>query len=487
MDITRRQFVSSSAAAAGLALAAPKFASAQEKQVSEIRVAVIGTKGQGRGHMRNLRENLVAICDVDQTILRERAGEFRSEQGRELQTYTDYRRLLENRDIDAVSIATPNHTHSLIAIAAIQAGKDVYVEKPVSHNVWEGRQLVAAARKEGRVVQCGTQSRSSKALQEAVAWVRGGGLGEIQYAMGTCYKPRQSIGKLEAPLSVPKSIDYDLWCGPADKVDLYRSSLHYDWHWDFNTGAGDMGNQGIHQMDIARWFLGEDRVAPRCVSIGGRLGYDDAGNTPNTQVVLHDYPAAPLIFETRGLPRSKPGQKNWAASMDSFRGCRIAVLVQCEQGYVIASDDYDNASAFDHRGKQVKRWRGGGDHHANWLHAVAARDPTRLNADIQKGHVSSALCHIGNVSHRIGEPQSASDIAARIAGNALLSSAYERMASHLRANDVDVDGKPGALVMGQWVNLDTRTEQFVDNASASELQARRGRSGFVIPDIESIV
>ncbi len=487
MAITRRQFVTSSATAAGIAVAIPYSAFATDRRPSDVRVAVIGTKGQGQGHMRNLRENLVALCDVDQTILHERAGQFRAEQGRELETYSDYRRLLENKDIDAVSIATPNHTHSLIAIAAIQAGKDVYVEKPVSHNVWEGRQLAAAAAKSGRVVQCGTQARSSRALQDAVKWVQAGGLGEIQYALGTCYKPRPSIGKLDTPLSIPKSIDYDLWCGPADKVDLYRPKLHYDWHWDFNTGAGDMGNQGIHQMDVARWFLGEDRVAPRCVSIGARVGYEDAGDTPNTQVVLHDYAAAPLIFETRGLPRSKSDQKRWADSMDSFRGSGVGVIVQCRDGYVHASSDYASAAAFDKQGKEVKRWRGGGNHHANWLEAVAANDPSLLNAEVQKGHVSSALCHIGSVSHRLGEVLPANDIADRIAGDPLLSGAFDRMASHLRANQVEIDSRPGTLAMGPWLTVDPESEQFESNPQASKLRRRDYRSGFEVPNVEASV
>ena len=149
-----------------------------------------------------------------------------------------------------------------------------------------------------------------------MAWVQGGGLGKILYAVGTCYKPRQSIGKRTTPLEIPSTIHYDLWCGPAEKKDLYRPKLHYDWHWDWNTGNGDMGNQGIHQMDIARWFLGEPALAPRVVSIGGRLGYEDAGNTPNTQVVYLAYEKAPLIFETRGLPRSKAA----ASQMGRFDG-----------------------------------------------------------------------------------------------------------------------------------------------------------------------
>ena len=185
--------------------------------------------------------------------------------------------------------------------------------------------MVAAAKRYDRIIQCGTQSRSSPSLRQAVAFVRSGQLGKIQYALGTCYKPRPSIGKSDQPFQFPSHVNRDLWLGPASDEPFYRPTKnskgsynpHYDWHWDFNTGNGDMGNQGIHQMDIARWFLGEDSLAPRVISIGGRLGYDDDGNTPNTQVTYFDYPNAPLIFETRGLPRSKAAQQKWASSMDA--------------------------------------------------------------------------------------------------------------------------------------------------------------------------
>ena len=200
--------------------------------------------------MNGLKEHLVALCDCDENVLNKSATD------KDVQKFIDYRKLLEDKNIDVVSIATPNHQHSIMGIRAVMAGKHVYVEKPVSHNVWEGRQLSEAQTKFDRVIQCGTQSRSSPSLQKAVKWVQAGELGKILYAVGTCYKPRKSIGKLDKPLQVPKHINYDLWCGPAEKRSLFRPKLHYDWHWDFNTGNGDMGNQGIHQMDIARWFLG---------------------------------------------------------------------------------------------------------------------------------------------------------------------------------------------------------------------------------------
>ncbi|TWT77486.1 Inositol 2-dehydrogenase [Posidoniimonas polymericola] len=479
---SRREFLAA-AAAAGIAAAAPRVSRAASDK-SDIRMATIGFRSRGQSHIGGFRNNLVALCDVDQTVLDRGVADFKEKYGRELDKYTDYRELLQRDDIDAVSIATPNHTHSLIAIAAIQAGKDVYVEKPVSNNVWEGRQLVAAARKHGRIVQAGTQSRSSKCLQEAVAWVQGGGLGKIQYALGTCYKPRPPIGKLDQPLNIPSTIDYDLWCGPADKVDLYRPKLHYDWHWDYNTGAGDMGNQGIHQMDIARWFLGESSLAPRTFSIGERLGYDDAGNTANTQTVVHQYESAPLIFETRGLPRSKEGQNRWGASMDSFRGSQIGVLVQCEGGHVYAPASYREVMAYDRSGKQVKHFKGSGDHFGNFLSAVAAGDPSRLNAEIAEGHLSSALCHAGNVSHRVGEHASAGEIASSIAHDELLSYSFDRMATHLRANDVDINGD--ALVLGKWLDIDPASETLANSDKGQQIWKREGRDGFKIPNIEAV-
>jgi len=221
----------------------------------DIRVAVVGFGGRGKDHIKEFGEvkgvRLVALCDVDRDIL-EKEVKTCDKAGLKVEGYSDIRKLLENKDIDAISIATPNHWHSLCAIWAVQAGKDVYVEKPVSHNVWEGRQLVTAARKYQRIVQTGTQSRSSSGLREAIEWVRAGNIGKIQRVHGLCYKRRPSIGKVDGPQPVPTSVDYDLWCGPAPKAPLMRKKLHYDWHWVWPTGNGDLGNQGIHEMDVSR-------------------------------------------------------------------------------------------------------------------------------------------------------------------------------------------------------------------------------------------
>jgi predicted dehydrogenase len=492
MTIHRRDFIQTTlGAAAAVSMVRPSFAAADTK---DIRVAQIGFRSQGSGHIGALGKNVVALCDVDKRVLLAKVGEL-AEKGQKVESFTDFRKLLDRKDIDAVSIATPNHTHALITVLAAQAGKDVYVEKPVSHNIWEGRQMVAAARKYGRIIQTGTQSRSSQSLKDAVAFVREGNLGEIRYAVGTCYKPRTSIGKSDARLEFPSGIDRDLWIGPADDQAMYlppgdpnapkfNYPPHYEWHWDFNTGAGDLGNQGIHQMDIARWFLGEPALAPRVFSVGGRLGYEDAGNTPNTQVIYHAYEKAPLIFEVRGLPRAKEFQKDgrWGGNMDKYRGSGVGVVVQCEKGYVLAPS-YVEAIAFDADGKEIKRWQGGSSHHDNWLQAIAARDPKLLNAEIKEGHVSTAMCHAGNISYRVGQKRPTPEIAEMVAGNDLLANSVDRMFGHLRANGVDIDGEP-TLTCGEWLDIDPSTDQFKENDAAIALWKREGRKPFNVPDIE---
>ena len=482
---TRRTFLQATAttATAGLFHSSLGAAVQEGGANSQIRVAVIGLKGRGVSHMSGLAKHVVALCDCDEAILDERANEFEKEHGRKVERFVDYRKLLERNDIDVVSIATPNHTHSLIGIHAAQAGKHVYCEKPVSHNVWEGQQLVNAAKKYNCIMQCGTQSRSARGIRDAVAFVKAGNLGKIRYVHGTCYRARKGIGKLAKPLQIPSSVDYDLWCGPAAKVDVYRPRLHYDWHWDFNTGSGDMGNQGIHQMDLARWFLGFDHLSPRILSVGGRLGYDDAADTPNTQVVLHDYPETPIVFETRGLPKSKAGQKDWEHSLGRYRGSRVGVIVQCENGFVVTPSN-GNAAAYDEKGNEIKKWTSENflqAHFDNFMDAVRAGSSAGLNAPIVEGHLSSALCHTGNISHRLGEKMPAEEIAKRVTGNDLLASSVDRMIYHLRMNEVDVD-QP-VLAFGQSLDMDVDSERFTNNDEANQLLRRTGRKPFEVPNL----
>jgi len=482
MAFSRRSLLKSTLIA-GTAVSTPAISYGRILGSNEkIRCGVIGLNGRGKDHIRGLGENVVAYCDCDEDVLGKRAAEV------DVETFKDYRKLLDNKNIDAVSIATPNHQHSIMGIRALMAGKHVYVEKPVSHNVWEGRQLTTAQTKYDRVVQCGTQSRSSPSLQTAVKYVQSGKLGKVKHAIGTCYKPRKSIGKLEKPLEIAKHIDYDLWCGPAEKRSLYRPKLHYDWHWDFNTGNGDMGNQGIHQMDIARWFLGYDTISPRVISIGGRLGYEDAGDTPNTQTVIHDYPDAPLIFETRGLPKAKKFQvaedpKDWDRNMDNFRGSKIGVIIQCENGYVVVPS-YSAAKAFDNDGNEIESWKGGGDHYANFLDAVTTNDQSKLNGPINEGHLSSALCHTGGVSHQLGKNTSLADIESAMSDESdVFQDSLQRMVDHLKANEVDINAG-AAITLGADLKFDTNSEQVVNHEKANAMMSRDYRAGHEVPNLQ---
>lgn len=412
-QLNRRSFLKASlAAGAAVSLPARIYSQAPGAN-SDIRIGVIGFKGRGQDHIGGLLAckgvRITGLCDVDYGVL-EKGKTQLEKKGQTPEVFTDIRKMLESKEIDAISTATPNHWHALASIWAIQAGKDVYVEKPVSHNVWEGRKIVEAARKHGRICQTGTQSRSSSGLHQALEWVKAGNLGKLQWARGTCYKRRASIGKVDGEQPWPESIDKDLWFGPAPIKPLKRKNLHYDWHWVWDTGNGDLGNQGIHQMDIARWFLGEDALSPRILSVGGRLGYEDDGETPNTLIVVHDYEKAPLYFEVRGLP-----EKTDSKSMGDYRGSGVGVIVQYEGGHLLIPS-YTAVGAFDKSGKLIHRFgnfpapkdgtnvptaekRDREGHYANFINAVRSRKHTDLTADILEGHLSSALCHTGNISY----------------------------------------------------------------------------------------
>ncbi len=481
--ISRRSFLQRTAlASAALGLPASSWSQVAGAN-NDIRMAVVGFHGRGKDHINSITKlkgvRLVALCDVDKNVLDKEAVGLKAG-GIPVESYTDIRKLLENKNVDAISIATPNHWHALAAIWGIQAGKDVYVEKPVSHNIWEGGQIVAAARKYSKIVQCGTQARSSTAIKQAVEWVNQGHLGKIKIARGLCYKPRASIGKTSGAQPIPVGLDYDLWCGPAPKDPPHRNSakfgsIHYEWHWFWAYGAGDLGNQGVHQMDVARWFLGEKTAAPKVISIGGRLGYQDDAETPNTLMAYHDYAKAPLIFEVRGLPE-KAGSKQ----MDTYEGAGIGTIIECEGGRMVVSSNYGKASAFDNDGKEIKKFAGDENHFGNFIHAVRSRKVKDLNADILEGHISATLCHTANISYRVGAKHSPDEIREQIKGNSAATATFDRMAEHLAANNVDL--KKNEATLGMHLTFDPAAEKFVDNSAANELVTRHYRKPFVVPE-----
>src|ERR1022692_405998 len=485
--IPRRRFIRSSLLAAAAFKAWPLIAQSSVKSRiiganDDIRYAVIGFNGRGTSHIEGLAKikgtRLVALCDVDSTVL-EKELKKATGGGEKVEGYTDIRKLLENKDIDVVTFATPHHWHALGSIWAVQAGKDVYVEKPASHNVWEGRKMVEAARKYNRIMQSGAQCRSSVGLQEAIAWLREGHLGKIIRARGLCYKRRDSIGKTTGPQPIPETVNCDLWGGPAPLDPPRRNSkkngpIHYEWHWFWAYGNGDLGNQGIHQMDIARWVLGEPELSPRVLSVGGRLGYEDDGATPNTQIVFHDYEAAPLIFEVRGLPAG-----GGSTRVDDYHGASIGVVVDCEGGSIVIPS-YTKAIVYDKEGKEIKTYEAGGNHFENFIQAVRSRKHTDLHADILEGHISAALCHTGNISYRLGKPLSPEAIREATKGNSDLTETLGRMEEHLGANKVDLHKTP--LILGTTLKMNPKAERFTSNHKANQLLTREYRKPFVVPE-----
>jgi predicted dehydrogenase len=480
-SFSRRRFLEQSmlSTAAALALAHQRSRAAEPQPPTSfgpndtIQVAVVGAGGRGQSHIDGFAGKpgtvVTHICDCD-----EKAGQRSCESAAEKQGgrkpvwVKDVRRLLEDPSVHAVSIATPNHWHALGAIWAIQAGKDVYVEKPVSHNVLEGRRVVQAARKHQRMVQTGTQSRSNPGMREAMAFIHSGGIGDVSIARGLCYKRRDSIGP-RGNYEVPKEVDYDLWSGPAKILPLTRKRFHYDWHWQWEYGNGDLGNQGIHQMDLCRWALGEDRLGDRVWSFGGRYGYVDAGETANTQVVVHDYGKRKLIFEVRGLPTS------------DYKGSNVGIIVEGSKGYLVMTS-YASGTAFDLDGKPSKQFNGGGDekHYKNFTDAMRSRDYTKLNADIEQGHWSSALCHLGNISLRLGEMIPSEDVAAALktrGGDDSIAETWQRTSEHLTGNGI----KGFELQVGPQLTLDPLSESFTGPNAPNQWLTREYRAPYTLP------
>jgi predicted dehydrogenase len=474
--ITRRQFFEESMIATATAVAAgangPR-AQAQETRPASanatIRHAVIGCRIRGRVHAvefgRQAGVEIAYVCDPDRELADELAASVEKARERRPAAVQDLRAIFDDNSVDTVSIAAPNHWHALAAIWAMQAGKHVYVEKPVSHNVSEGRRIVQVAEKTGRLCQAGTQNRSNSALAAAAEFIRAGKLGDVTLARSIIYGQRDSIGP-RGTYEVPKRVDYNLFMGPAALVPLTRPTLHYDWHWVWNTGNGELGNNNIHIVDICRWLLGLTGLGDSVVSVGGRLGYDDAGETPNTQMVVHTFGRATIVQEVRGLKTDPFSTK--------FRAGHV---IHGTEGFIAES------SLFDRDGKLVRTFEGRAENHfANFIKAVRNNRRGDLNADIREGHCSSALCHIGNISHRLGEPEPVEVIARRLEDSKLdaeVGRTFERMVGHLRDNGVDLERNK--LCLGPLLRIDSEREAFSGHADADALLTRAYRPPFVVP------
>ena len=429
-EMNRREFLKSAArTGAGLAaLGGTSFFTKPERIFGandRVRVAVIGLHGQGWAHVEEYSHipavEIAAVCDVDENVLSERLGQMEKMGLKKPATFIDLRKLLEDKSIDAISIATPNHWHSLQAIWGCQAGKDVYVEKPMSHNSWEGHQVVRAAEKYNRIVQHGTNSRSGKAIIEAVQKMRDGLIGEVYLSRGLCYKWRKTIGHTPEE-AVPAGVHYDLWTGPAPLKPFTKNRFHYNWHWIWDTGNGDFGNQGIHELDAARWGLGV-KFPTRVAAIGAHVMFEDDQQTPNVLNIAYEFTMPDgkkrlLEFEVRHWITNHEAE----IGSPAFGGSEIPVALGNTQepkkrkgpqnsiGNVFyGSKGYLAMNGYD----SYKTWLGedqepgpqgasGGNNWANFIDCVRSRKREELNAPIEEGHISCTLLHLGNASYRVG-------------------------------------------------------------------------------------
>ena len=501
--LNRRSFIKSTAfAATAVGLSARSFAQVSGAN-SEIRVAVVGFRSRGLEHIKEIKKvpgvRIVALCDVDSDIVAKGLIDCPGAVG-----YTDIRKMLEDKNIDAVSIASPNHLHSIQGIWTLQAGKHLYIEKPLSHNIFEGQQLVAAGSYFNKlVIQAGTQSRSGVGIRAAVKDVHAGVYGKVKVARALCYKRRKSIGPAKKN-PIPANIDYDLWNGPADIQESIRGNqtdpvnetksfgaVHYDWHWFWNYGGGDMCNQAIHEIDIARWFLNTHEVAPEVMSIGGRLSYSDCGETPNSVLAVYNYTSAPLIAEVRGLP-SDGKMEGPMDKIHKWSKATIGIVIECENATIIVPD-YHSAKAYDASGAVIKSYGkeasqvdmsgGTSGHHANWFECIRAGSNSDIHAPLRECHISTSLVHAANISYRLGTKKNNGEITEAIKSSSGLSEAYNRMKEHLGVNGVKVD--QSSLTLGIPLSVDPKTELFTganSEAANRDLVAKReGRAGFKIP------
>jgi len=463
----RRSFLKAAAASLATAASARRVLGANDR----VRIAVVGLRGRGWDHVQELRPiegvDIAYFCDVDENVLRKRLADAEKLGIPKPQTYVDIRKLLEDKNVDAVSIATPNHWHSLCGIWAAQAGKDIYIEKPCSHNWWEGRQLVKAIDKYKVICQHGSQCRSSAAIVEAMNHMHSGLLGDVYMARGLCYKWRDTIGHAgEEP--VPAGVHYDLWTGPAPLKPFTKNRFHYNWHWIWDTGNGDLGNQGIHEVDLARWGLGV-KLPNKITSLGGHFLFDDDQQTPNVLTVAYEFRSPNdktkfMNFEVRGWmtnheaaigTREFSGEESGgvpAAGLDAAAGHKskadlgpasgkpstIGNLYYGSKGY-LAIDNYNAYKSFLGASAEPGPARVAplkNEHFVNFIECVRSREAGNLHAPILEGYLSTTLVHLANASFRLG----------------------------------------------RTINFDPETESVINDSEATELLKGTYRAPFIVPE-----
>lgn len=452
----------------------------------EIRVAVAGIHGQGNRHVGLFHEQpgvrVVALCDPDNEILANRVAAFKEKYevgDADIKGYADIREILDRDDIDAVVIATPNHWHALMAIWACQAGKHVYVEKPVSHSIWEGRKMIEAARKYNRIVQAGTQQRSCPAVQEAARDLQSGKYGKVLWVHCSKLQARASIGRLMEPQPAPANIDYNLWAGPAPMTPVMRRSFHYDWHWQWAWGDGEMANWGVHYLDDLHHLLGWNDVPTRMVAAGDRFAWDDNGETPNMHCALMYYDDLPVVVDIRNLPDPARRGGNSGAV---YLGRRDGNYIQCENASVRLSRG--GGGAYDSDGNLLHQYKGdgGGAHVRNFLDAVRSGRRQDLAAGIEGGHQSTVICHQANIAWRVGKAATVDQVRESMKSCEDAVNTLADMFEQLEGNGIDLARQP--FVLGPMLTYDRRKEQFVGaNAEQANKHVKSSyREPFVIRD-----
>ncbi|QDV26418.1 Gfo/Idh/MocA family protein [Aureliella helgolandensis] len=476
----RRKFITR-VAASGIAASATISGTKSSAEVvganDRVRVAIAGINGRGQVHMGVFGAmkgvEITHLVDPDSRLFASRSAAVERLTGKKPKCVQDIREVLDDPSVDAVSIATPNHWHALMTIWACQAGKDVYVEKPCSHNIIEGRRMVDAAHKHRRIVQHGTQWRSDPQWKAYTTDIRDGKYGKLKTANIQIFRPRKSIGFKE-PVPPPRALDYDLWTGPAP-LNPYRTNLvHYRWHWMWDYGDGEIANLGAHEFEMVRWAMSASANPKSVVSLGGRYGYEDQAETPNTQLTLYDFGDAKLVCQQRGLHFDKP--------------LKMSIEFHTDEGVIKEGKFYVHGKK---EGEVIEGAPVSGlpqdyarDHFQNFIDCVRSRKSADLASDVLDGHRTAAVAHLGNISYRLGREASFSHFPQQLSDNQLAAESFDDMKQHL----VDAAGlklSQASYRLGPTLQFDSSTETFVDSPEANQLLGGHYRPGFELPALTS--
>lgn len=484
--LDRRRFIQTSAVAAtGLMITGTKSSYASESANDRVRIAVVGLNGRGKDHLaawsKAKNVEIAYVIDPDSNVLAKTMGNLEKQNPGKLTTQgiADLRKALDDKSLDAISIATPNHWHSLMTIWAAQAGKHVYVEKPISHDIVEGRVVVEAQKKYGVVIQHGTQRRSDAGIAGLHEALKNGSLPKLKIAYGYCCKPRAGIGSKQ-PQSPPQHLDWSLWKGPAVIDQYHQNYVHYNWHWFWNTGNGDMNNQGTHQLDVARWAIDDDQTHPvRVMGMGGRFQWKDQGETPNTMFAVAEYPNGQMVFfNVRNV-----NYKNYKREVYNEYYLEDGSIITGESKYKILRPGANEAVPLEIEPGAVTP----GGNWQSFLSAVRAGDPKMANGNAEEAHYGSVLGHLMNNSYRLGKEVPFNEQAGRFGENPDAIEHFSRL-HRIMAKDVGIPADGEKYIVGPTLEFDPKTERHRGElaAEANALLKNPNSPGFEIPKIENV-